>query len=62
LHTAYLHNVAFISGRIFGLIIKIEYFNSKSKRKEAGMKEVEGEAHREERREGTTKLVIHTTI
>jgi hypothetical protein len=44
------------------LVVKIEYFNSKSKRREGGMKEVEREAYSEERREGTTKLGIHTTI
>jgi len=55
------HNVAFISGRIFGLVIKIEYFNSKRKRREGGMK-WKGEANREESSEGTTKLGIHTTI
>jgi hypothetical protein len=43
------------------MVIKLEYFNSKSKRREGGMK-WKGEAYREERREGTTMLGIHTTI
>jgi hypothetical protein len=37
-----LHICHFISGRIFGLVIKIEYCNSKGKRREGEMKEVEG--------------------
>jgi hypothetical protein len=52
------HNIAFISGRNFGLVIKIEYFNSKSKRREGWRNEESGRGRHKWRKGGKEKLSL----
>jgi len=52
------HSVAFISGRIFGLVIKIEYYNSKSKRRKGERNERSGRGRHIGKKGGKEQLSL----